>query len=122
VVDTMASGKRKARRVHSAHLKAAVLERCAEPGASVAAVALEHGLNANLVHRWRRIGEGRERGRSAVAVAEQFVPVPIGPVTPASSIEESIRIEIRRAGVVAQVQWPLSHAAQCAAWMRELMR
>ena len=96
----MASGKREARRVHSAHLKATVLVRCAEPGASVAAVALDHGLNANLVHRWRRIVEGRERGRSTVAVAEQFVPVPIGAVTPASAIEESIRIEIRRAGVV----------------------
>ena len=113
----MASGKRLARRVHSAQLKATVLERCAEPGASVAAIALEHGLNANLVHRWRRIVEGRERGRRAVAVSEQFVPQ-----LPASATEESIRIEIRRAGVVANVQWPLAHAAQCAAWMRELMR
>ena len=118
----MASGKRGARRVHSGQLKAAVLERCAEPGASVAAIALEHGLNANLVHRWRRIAEGREPGRRAVAVAEQFVPVPIVAQTPASTAEESIRIEIRRAGVIAQVHWPLSALAQCAGWMRELMR
>lgn len=118
----MASGKREARRVHSAQLKAAVLERCAEPGASVAAIALEHELNANLVHRWRRVAEGRERGRCAVAVSEQFVPVPIAAQSPASATGESIHIEIRRAGVVASVQWPLTHAAQCAAWMRELMR
>ena len=118
----MASGKREARRVHSAQLKAEILGRCAEPGASVAAIALEHGLNANLVHRWRRIAEGRERGRRDVAVSEQFVPVPIVSQTPVSAAGESIRIEIRRAGVVASVQWPISHAAQCAAWMRELMR
>ncbi len=122
----MASGKREARRVHSVQLKAAILERCAEPGASVAAIALEHGLNANLVHRWRRIAEGRERGRREVAVSEQFVPVPIVSQSSVSPTEESIRIEIRieirRAGVVANVQWPISHAAQCAAWMRELMR
>jgi hypothetical protein len=42
--------------------------------------------------------------------------------SPVSVAEESIRIEIRRSGVVANVQWPLSHTAQCAAWMRELMR
>ena len=36
------------RRRHSAELKARVLDACAEPGASVARIALEHGLNANL--------------------------------------------------------------------------
>lgn len=118
----MASGKVRARRVHSDQLKATVLERCAQPGASVAAVALEHELNANLVHRWRRIAEGREPGRRAVALSEQFVAVPIMAQSQVSASEESIRIEIRRTGVVASVQWPLSHAAQCAAWMRELMR
>lgn len=118
----MASGKREARRVHSAQLKAAVLARCAEPGASVAAIALEHGLNANLVHRWRRIAEGRERGTRAVTVAEQFVQVPIVPQSPAGAGGESIHIELRRTGVLAIVHWPLAHATQCAAWMRELMR
>lgn len=118
----MASGKREARRVHSARLRAAVLERCAEPGASVAAIALEHGLNANLVHRWRRIAEGREPGRRVVAVAEQFVQLSTVSQPPASAAGESIDIEIRRAGVVAKVRWPLAHATQCAAWMRELMR
>jgi transposase-like protein len=42
-----------ARRRHSAELKRLVLAQCAEPGASVAKVALTHGLNANLVHKWR---------------------------------------------------------------------
>jgi transposase len=122
MVDTMASGKGRSRRVHGEQLKSMVLERCAQPGKSVAAIALEHGLNANLVHRWPRIAEGREPGRRAVAVSEQFVAVPVMAQSPVSVAEESIRIEIRRTGVVANVQWPLSHATQCAAWMRELMR
>ncbi len=46
--------KRETRRRHSRDLKAAVLAECNEPGASVAAIALAHGLNANLVHKWRR--------------------------------------------------------------------
>ena len=39
------------RRRHGAELKAKVLAECDEPGASVAAVAQSHGLNANLVQQ-----------------------------------------------------------------------
>ena len=41
------------RRHHSAELKAKVLAACDEPGASISAVALAHGLNTNLVRKWR---------------------------------------------------------------------
>jgi transposase len=41
------------RRRHSAELKAKVLGACDEPGASISGVALAHGLNANLVRKWR---------------------------------------------------------------------
>jgi transposase-like protein len=42
------------RRRHSAEFKAQVVAACAEPGATVAAVARAFGLNDNLVHDWRR--------------------------------------------------------------------
>ena len=51
------------RRRHSAQLKASVLEQCAVPGASVAKVAMSHGLNANVVHGWRKLA--RERATPA---------------------------------------------------------
>ena len=41
------------RRRHDAQIKAKVLAACNEPGASISAVALAHGLNANLVRKWR---------------------------------------------------------------------
>jgi transposase len=41
------------RRRHSLELKAKVLAACDEPGASISGVALAHGLNANLVRKWR---------------------------------------------------------------------
>ncbi len=37
------------RRVHGAEFKTQVLAECQQPGASVAAVALAHGLNVNLL-------------------------------------------------------------------------
>lgn len=68
------------RRRHGAELKVKVLAACNEPGASVAAVALSHGLNANLVRNWL-VGRGLKRTgiRAPVAVkpsAAAAVPPP----------------------------------------------
>ena len=43
------------RRKHSEALKQELVERSLEPGASVAAIAQEHGINANLLFNWRRL-------------------------------------------------------------------
>jgi len=48
------------RRVHSAEFKAKVMAQCREPGASVAAVAMAHGVNANVVRKWLA-GNGLKR-------------------------------------------------------------
>ena len=39
---------------HSAEFKTRVVLACDRPGASIAAIALANGVNANLVHRWRK--------------------------------------------------------------------
>ena len=53
---------------HSAELKARVLAECSHQGMSVAQVAMAHGLNANLVHKWRRAVEASNaRGAAAIA-------------------------------------------------------
>jgi transposase len=61
----------KQRRRHSAAFEAQVLAACAEPGTSVAAIALSFQFNDNLVHQWRRgRGVGSGRGTSSAAIAE----------------------------------------------------
>lgn len=45
---------RKRRRRFDPAFKRALVERTLEPGASVAGIALEHGINANLLFKWRR--------------------------------------------------------------------
>lgn len=116
----MEQAKPVVRRTHSAQLKERVLAACAEPGASVARIALEHGLNANLVHRWRRVAEGRERGTHARAVAPQFVSLPI--TAPIESAPADIRIEFKRGTTSINVSWPTSAASECATWLRDLLR
>ena len=40
------------RRTYSKRAKRALVELCKQPGASVAGLALAHGINANLLRRW----------------------------------------------------------------------
>ena len=102
----------KQRRRHSAAFKAQVLAACAEPGASVAAVAMSFKLNDNLVHQWHRgRGIGSGRGISSTAIAEstpQFIalslpvaPPPVPPSTPMAAEDAAgeIRLELKR-GVI----------------------
>ena len=64
--ETVATAKRSGgyRRRHSAEFKRAVVEETLQPGASVAAIALEHRLNTNLLFKWRR-DQLRELARHA---------------------------------------------------------
>lgn len=113
--------KTAARRRHSPQLKAAVLAACNAPGASVAAVALAHGLNANLVHKWRRNQVGSAEGPRAVAAAGEFIALPVRtPSAPAP--QPDIRIELRRGATTVTVNWPMAGAGQCASWLRDWLR
>ena len=53
--------------------KRELVRRCLEPGVSLAALALAHGLNANLLRKWVDVLGGRMRPRRARAVSG---PVP----------------------------------------------
>jgi transposase len=72
------------RRRHSAEVKAKVLAACDEPGASVAAVAHAHGLNANLVHKWRRSLDIKSLSSVAGVKASEFVALPLAPAPSAT--------------------------------------
>jgi transposase len=134
------------RRTHDAQFKAAVLAACREPGASVAAVAQAHGVNANLVRQWQ-VGRGMKRcgveqgsaGDTPIAVSAAaaldaspvmpFVPVQLPPPAPAAATtqpdqpgraDEGIQIELTRSGAKLVVRWPAAQAAACASWLGEL--
>ena len=110
----MNEAKKKTRRRYDAELKQQILAQCAEPGSSVARIALSHGINANVVHKWRRQTGGPLPSLQAPA----FVAVPLPPA--AHPAVPDIRIELRRGATSVSVNWPLAAAEQCALWMREL--
>ena len=121
------SAGRRRRRNHSAEFKAQVVAACGQPGVSIAAIAMANGVNANLARRWVIASERGDRVQVAAVAAgvasPAFVPLQL-PLQPTDSdpAPAEIRIELRRGATAINVSWPCTAAAQCAAWMRELLR
>lgn len=122
------SSPRPARRKHSAAFKAQILQACSEPGASLSGIAVAHGLNPNLVQRWRR--EAR-RSELALPTAPAFIPIvtPRPAATPAAPAARqgtpaatSIEVRLQRGALQAQVRWPAQAVGDCTAFLRELFR
>ena len=132
------------RRRHSDEIKAKVLAACDEPGASISGVALAHGLNTNLVRKWRS-GRGVKRAvmviaptaaiqapPAALGAAPEFVAVDMPapakaamraaaqPTAAAPMGEALIQIELRRGPLHLNVRWPTAAAEDCRAWLSEL--
>jgi transposase len=119
--------KRVARREHSAQFKAEVLQACRQADASVAAIALRNGLNANVVYRWlREEARGVDAGAGSHTAVNtrpgaKFIAVQLPPAAVAAASTD-IRIEVRRGASTVTVAWPLQASAECAAWLREWLR
>ncbi len=112
----MTEAKTKTRRRHSAELKRQILAECTQPGATVASVALSHGINANVVHKWRRLVHEPSRDVQAPSFVPVALPVPNCAPAP------DIRIELRRGATSMSLTWPVLAAEHCAAWMRDLLK
>ncbi|NWE77782.1 IS66-like element accessory protein TnpA [Pseudomonas yamanorum] len=106
------------RRSYSKSFKAQIIQECAQPGASIASVALGHSLNANLVHKWIRL-----QVQKSPALPPAFIPVPmqlVGINSQAASPNNCVEIQHPRGTV--KVSWPTESSAACATFLRDLLR
>ena len=112
------------RRFYSPQLKGQVMQECRQSGASVAGVALSHGINANIVHRWLRQHSQTALVPQSRANANTFVAVTLDELSQSSTLQAApdIRVEVQRANTTIVVKWPLQGGAACAAWLREWLR
>lgn len=114
-------------RRHSDEFKARVIELARQPQASVAAVALANGLNANMLRRWVRESERLlalppASPAPTPMLGTAFVQLPIAhdrPVAPPPPVAGSVEVKIRRGQAEVVVSLPLSNAS--AAWLREVL-
>ena len=99
------------RRRHAEDLKLALVRRSLEPGASVAAIAQEAGVNANLLFNWRRLHQKAHRSAEA-APTPVLLPVTVvasqgaatsAPTSPAPRTASVGTIEIDIKGVRVSV-------------------
>ncbi|MEK7344776.1 MAG: transposase [Pseudomonadota bacterium] len=124
IVDTLADSAKTAKRTHRTYtveFKAQVVRECDQPGASVARVAMGHGINANLVHRWRRELEYRLVG----PVQSAFVPVTLdsGPgLPPVAAASADIRVQVHKGACKVVIHWPTQSAQACAAWLSDWLK
>lgn len=100
---TRVVGVRK-RRTYSKQFKAEVAAQCLMPGASVSAVALSHGINANVVRKWL------PPGPAPMSRAPVLLPVTIEPDAPRAQVAAIQPIEMNVHG--ATLLLPPGFAAQ----------
>lgn len=118
----MTSGKAKTRRRYDEQFKTRVLAECEAVGASVAKVAMSHGINDNVVHRWRQ--PAREAGEVTAPVAPvgtTFVPLTL-PAPAKACAAGDVRVDLRRGATTVVITWPSTALAELASFTRELLR
>lgn len=103
------------RRKHSKAFKAQVLEACGQPGVSIAAVAQQFHLNANLIHTWRRDGYPSQNILQPTT-RPAFLPIPITGTQ--TTLPSTAQVSFELVGI--KVSWPLSHIDQSIPWLRAL--
>ena len=106
------------RRQYTLEFKAQLVAESQSPGASVARIALDNDLNANLLRRW--ITESKQSDQQ---LPPAFVPINLpAAVAPAVKNSNCIRIEIPQPSGPIVVEWPTEQAHQCALFLRTLLQ
>lgn len=103
------------RRQYDAAFKRHLVELSLAPGASVARIALDHRLNANILFKWRR-QHLRELARATPKPTAALMPVtvlqpqsvPVQACTPAQNASSQPRRRARQAGGVIEIDLPLA--------------
>ena len=122
---------RRTKRTYSADTKAQLLAACLAPGASIAAIANAHDMNANVLHRWLK--DQRQSALSSNACAEvatlqapapqlpSFIPVPLC-MKPPEPMQRVIQVEVRKGALMMTVTWPISAARDFAHWSTTMLK
>lgn len=98
--------KRDGRRCYDREAKRELVEACLQPGVSVAGMALEHGINANLLRKW--IDDYRGAAASVTAASPASLPA-FAPVVPimvskptgcalSVALPNGVKLELREVG------------------------
>lgn len=122
---------RRTHRTYTPEFKAQLVAACQQPGASIAALAGQHGMNANVLHRWIKehqrsgchqlVAVGMRATAAAPSQRPAFIPLALPPATQAPQ-EQGIKVELRNGALSMVVTWPLNAAADLANWTTAIFK
>jgi len=101
------------RQRYSHAFKARILIACEQSSASVAGVALANGLNANLIHKWRRLAKAQSSKQPEQA---DFLPIPMTTSGNNPSPDTTVMLEVNH----LKIHWPMAHIDRAISWLRLL--
>lgn len=103
------------RKRYTTEFKRQILEACNQPNTSVAQVAREYELNANLIHNWRRA----LKKSSDVVLTPAFIPLPVE-ATPNTTA--SLFIELPSSQGNIGVHWPMEALADLTSFLKAMQQ
>ena len=118
------SGRRR-RQTYSREFKDQAVATCQRPGVSLAAIAMDLRVNANILRRWVREVEAATLMRpvtpSSAITTPQLVPVSVAPSTIVPPVAE-LRVTVQHNGASIEIHVPPATEARAAALLREWLR
>ena len=110
VIDSAPTLK-KPRRTFTDEFKHQLIQQCQQPDTSVAKVAMQHQINANLLHKWIRQSRSMVPSFTTPFIPQtDFLPIILHP-TPVK--QEALPPPVPEKNAVAHIRIPL-HQKQCS--------
>lgn len=100
------------RRAHPIEFKIELVAMSRQPGISVSAVALAHGVNANLLRRWMKQFPV-DAGFPVAPTPVKLVPVQVETLPS----DGNIQFDIQHGATRINIRWPVAGADACAQWL-----
>ena len=137
VIDTEPTLK-KPRRTFTAEFKHQLIQQCQQPDTSVAKVAMQHQINANLLHKWIRQSRSMVPSLTISSIPQtDFLPVILHPTpvkqeappppVPEKKATAHIRIPLHdEQGSVRdqmiEIEWPVESATELLLLLQGLIK
>ncbi|MCA4780655.1 transposase [Acinetobacter towneri] len=112
----------KKRRTYSAEFKQQIVQACKAPDVSIASVALQHGLNTNLVSKWIRLIDAKPGSdRSPLPNKPAFIALSCSaPLNPTPTDMLKVQITLPHSKAEIGLKWQVSEIPALAELLKVL--
>ena len=112
----------KKRRTYSAEFKQQIVQACKAPDVSIASVALQHGLNTNLVSKWIRLIDAKPgNDRSPLPNKPAFIALSCSaPLDPTPTDMLTVQITLPHSKAEIGLKWQVSKISALAELLKAL--